>query len=103
LFSLFFSDFRYDIQRGLRPARSLKVAMQHEVLMYAGTPSPRLNLTSGSPCTLSDVSCSACTGAMKEGLSFDRLVEEAKMRMGRYNVTVSLSLFRRQPRRLDRR
>lgn len=29
-------DFRYDIQRGLRPARQLKTSMSHEVLMYAG-------------------------------------------------------------------
>ena len=36
--------------------------MQHEVLMYAG--------------------------AQKEGLGFDRLVEEAKMRMSRYQVSV---------------
>lgn len=53
-------DFRYDINRGLRPARSLKVAMQHEVLMYAG--------------------------AQKEGLNLERIIEEVKMRMARYQV-----------------
>lgn len=57
-------DFRYDINRGLRPARQLKTAMQHEVLMYAG--------------------------AQKEGLGFDRLVEEVKMRMSRYQVTPNI-------------
>lgn len=58
------SDFRYDLQRGLRPVRSLKLAMGHEVLMYGG--------------------------AQRTGLGFDRLVEEAKMRMGRYGVTPNM-------------
>jgi len=28
-------DFRYDLQKGLRPRRSVRMAMQHEIMFYA--------------------------------------------------------------------
>ena len=51
-------DFRYDIQKGLRPRRSVRQAMAHEVNFYAIV--------------------------QKEGLGFDKCVEDAKARMSRY-------------------
>ena len=57
-------DFRYDMQKGLRPRRSVRTAMAHEVMFYAI--------------------------AQKEGLGFDKCVEEAKSRMSRYQVTPNM-------------
>lgn len=57
-------DFRYDLQKGLRPRRSVRMAMAHEVMFYAIV--------------------------QKEGLGFDKCVEEAKARMARYNVTPNM-------------
>ena len=57
-------DFRYDLQKGLRPRRSVRMAMAHEVMFYAIV--------------------------QKEGLGFDKAVEEAKARMSRYNVTPNM-------------
>ena len=48
--------------RSLRPRRSVRMAMQHEIMFYAIV--------------------------QKEGLGLDKAVEEAKSRMSRYNVTV---------------
>jgi len=53
-------DFRYDIQKGLRPRRSVRTAMAHEIMFYAIV--------------------------QKEDLGFDKAVEEAKARMSRYSV-----------------
>jgi len=53
-----------DLQKGLRPRRSVRMAMAHETMFYAIV--------------------------QKEGLGFDKAVEEAKARMSRYNVTVRL-------------
>jgi hypothetical protein len=57
-------DFRYDLQKGLRPRRSVRTAMQHEIMFYAI--------------------------AQKDGLGFDKAVEEAKSRMSRYQVTPNM-------------
>lgn len=57
-------DFRYDITKGLRPRRSVRQAMQHEIMFYSIV--------------------------QKEGLGFDKCVEEAKARMSRYNVTPNM-------------
>ena len=57
-------DFRYDIQKGLRPRRSVRAAMAHEIMFYAIT--------------------------QKEGLGFDKCVEEAKSRMARYQITPNM-------------
>jgi hypothetical protein len=54
-------DFRYDIMKGLRSKRSIKNAMQHDIMMYGIV--------------------------QKQGLGFDRAVEESKCRMARYQVT----------------
>lgn len=54
-------DFRYDIMKGLRSKRSIKHAMQHDIMMYGIV--------------------------QKQGLGFDRAVEESKCRMARYQVT----------------
>ena len=57
-------DFRYDMQKGLRPRRSVRMAMSHEIMFYAIV--------------------------QKEGLGLDKAVEEAKSRMSRYNVTPNM-------------
>lgn len=54
-------DFRYDIMKGLRSRRSIKTAMHHDLMMYGIV--------------------------QKQGLGFDRAVEESKCRMSRYQVT----------------
>ena len=53
-----------DMQKGLRPRRSVRAAMAHEVMFYAIV--------------------------QKEGLGLDKCVEEAKSRMSRYNVTPNM-------------
>ena len=50
--------------RNLRPFRMKFMAMQHDIMMYAG--------------------------CQKEGLGFDKIVEEAKLRCSRYNVQPNL-------------
>ena len=57
-------DFRYDIQKGLRPRKAMRTAMQHEIAMYAI--------------------------AQKEGLGFDKAVETCKARMARYQVVPNM-------------
>lgn len=57
-------DFRYDLSKGLRPRRSVRTAMQHEIMMY---------------CIV-----------QKEGLGLDKAVEVAKDRMSRYSVTPNM-------------
>lgn len=57
-------DFQYDINRGLRPRRSLKQAMEHEVNLYGIV--------------------------QKEQLGMDKAVETGKYRMSRYGVTPDL-------------
>ena len=47
-------QFRYDLSKGLRPRRSVRTAMQHEIMMY---------------CIV-----------QKEGLGLDKAVEVAKDR-----------------------
>ena len=55
------SQFRYDLSKGLRPRRSVRTAIAHEVLMYSIV--------------------------QKEGLGLDKAIEEVKHRMSRYQVT----------------
>ena len=50
-------DFRYDLSKGLRPRRSVRTAIAHEVLMYSIV--------------------------QKEGLGLDKAIEEVKHRMSR--------------------
>jgi hypothetical protein len=52
------------MQKGLRPRRSIRMAMAHEILFYAIV--------------------------QKDGLGFDKAVEEAKARMARYQVTPNM-------------
>lgn len=59
-------DFRYDIQKGLRPRRSIRTAMAHEINMYAIV--------------------------QKEQLGLDKAVEEVKFRMSRYSVTPNMMI-----------
>lgn len=47
-------DFRYDLSKGLRPRRSVRTAMSHEILMYSIV--------------------------QKEGLGLDKAIEEVKHR-----------------------
>ena len=47
-------DFRYDLSKGLRPRRSVRSSMQHEILMYSIV--------------------------QKEGLGLDKAIEEVKHR-----------------------
>ena len=51
----------YDLSKGLRPKRSVRTAMQHELAMYAIV--------------------------QKDGLGLDKAIEECKHRMSRYSVT----------------
>ena len=60
-------DFRYDMAKSLRPKRSVKIAMQHELMMYG-----------------------IC---QKEGLGLDKAVEEVKFRMSRYGVTPNMMVI----------
>ena len=55
-------DFAYDKSHNVRPKRNIRMAMQHEVSMYAI--------------------------AQKEGNGLDKAVEDCKYRMKRYGVTV---------------
>ena len=60
-------DFRYDMQKGLRPRRSVRTAMAHEIMMYGIV--------------------------QKDGLGFDRAVEECKARMNRYSVSPNMLII----------
>jgi hypothetical protein len=57
-------DFRYDLSKGLRPRRSVRTAMSHEILMYSIV--------------------------QKEGLGLDKAIEEVKHRMSRYQVSPNM-------------
>jgi len=57
-------DFRYDLSKGLRPRRSVRTAMAHEILMYSIV--------------------------QKEGLGLDKAIEEVKHRMSRYQVSPNM-------------
>ena len=57
-------DFAYDKSHNVRPKRNIRMAMQHEVSMYAI--------------------------AQKEGNGLDKAVEDCKYRMKRYGVTPNL-------------
>ena len=61
-----------DLQKGLRPRKSVRTAMQHEVAMYAI--------------------------AQKEGLGFDKAVETCKARMARYQVVPNMLIVPPQAR-----
>jgi len=60
-------DFRYDIQKGLRPRRSVRTAMAHEINMYAIV--------------------------QKEQQGLDKAVEDVKFRMSRYSVTPNMLII----------
>jgi len=60
-------DFRYDLQKGLRPRRSVRQAMAHEIMMYAIV--------------------------QKDGRGLDKAVEDVKHRMGRYQVKPNLLII----------
>jgi len=60
-------DFRYDLRKAQRPVSSAKLALRHELLMYA-----------------------AC---QKEVLGLDKAVEEVKFRMSRYGVKPNLMII----------
>jgi len=57
-------DFRYDLQKSLRPRRNVKTAMQHEIAFYGIV--------------------------QKEGLGMDKAIEDSKYRMKRYGVEPDL-------------
>lgn len=57
-------DFRYDIQKGLRPKRSVRTAMANEINMYAIV--------------------------QKDQMGLDKAIEEVKYRMSRYSVTPNM-------------
>ena len=80
-----------DLQKGLRPRRSIRQAMSHEIMFYAiGTCSTRRALVCARPRFACAHSCSLVFvfAVQKEGLGLDKAVEEAKARMSRYSVTV---------------
>jgi len=60
-------DFRYDMQKGLRPRRSVRTAMAHEVNMFAIV--------------------------QKDQMGLDKAVEEVKYRMSRYSVTPNMIII----------
>ena len=60
-------DFRYDLAKGLRPRRSIKTAMAHEIMFYGIS--------------------------QKDGLGLDRAVEEVKYRMSRYGVSPNMMII----------
>ena len=86
-------DFRYDMQKGLRPRRSVRMAMSHEIMFYAiakqrhflnaSSQTLPFNFLTRSPQYLFRI-------VQKEGLGLDKAVEEAKSRMARYNVTPNM-------------
>jgi hypothetical protein len=57
-------DFRYDMNKGLRPRKMVRTAMAHEIMMYSIV--------------------------QKDGLGLDKAVEEVKYRMSRYQVTPNM-------------
>jgi hypothetical protein len=57
-------DFRYDLSKGLRPRRSVRMAMAHEIAFYGIV--------------------------QKDELGLDRAVEEVKHRMSRYQVVPNM-------------
>ena len=59
-------DFRYDLQKGLRPRRSVRTAMAHEINMYATV--------------------------QKDQQGLDKAVEDVKYRMSRYSVTPNMMI-----------
>lgn len=60
-------DFRYDIQKGLRPRRSVRTAMANEINMYAIV--------------------------QKDQMGLDKAIEEVKYRMSRYSVTPNMLII----------
>jgi len=60
-------DFRYDIQKNLRPRRSVRTAMAHEINMFAIV--------------------------QKDQMGLDKAVEETKFRMSRYSVTPNMLII----------
>lgn len=60
-------DFAYDMTRKARPAKSVKTALNHEIMMYA-----------------------VC---QKEPLGLDKAVEEIRFRMSRYNVRPNMMVI----------
>ena len=89
-------DFHYDLDRGLRTTRSVRTAMAHDVLMYAitqvrlRTKSFALASTLRNTTDVLGLRAIAQKPSQKEGLGFDRAVEEAKYRMSRYQVTPNM-------------
>jgi len=61
-------DFRYDLQKGLRPRRSVRTAMAHEINMFAIV--------------------------QKDQMGLDKAVETTKYRMSRYSVNPNASATR---------
>lgn len=60
-------DFAYDLTRKARPAKSVRTALNHEIMMYA-----------------------VC---QKEALGLDKAVEEIRFRMSRYNVRPNMMVI----------
>jgi len=60
-------DFRYDIQKGLRPRRSVRTAMANEINMYGIV--------------------------QKDQMGLDKAVEEVKYRMSRYSVSPNMMII----------
>ena len=82
------------MQKGLRPRRSVRTAMAHEIMMCK-----RRTLIS-TPLLVVLVQCSqilfvhADGIVQKDGLGFDRAVEECKARMARYSVSPNMLIVR---------
>ena len=75
-------DFRYDLSKGLRPRRSVRTAIAHEILMYSIVQSTPLPHHAHTTCVLTCV-----LECAEEGLGLDKAIEEVKHRMSRYQVT----------------
>ena len=80
---------QYDRSKSLRPRRNIRMAMQHEIMLYA-LAQARLFTTptlAHAPRLLASNLLSVALPLQKEGLGFDKAVEECKYRMSRYSVT----------------
>lgn len=71
-----------DRAKNLRPRRNIRTAMNHEIMMFV-----RHSNTKRASFTNNCLQFCRYAIAQKEGLGFDKAVEECKYRMSRYGVT----------------
>jgi len=88
--------------KGLRPRRSVRTALQHEIAMYAiGKHLHRcFRFEATLVCSFVGLTCNLrfWLAAQKEGMGLDKAVEDCKYRMSRYGVQPNMLVIPPQER-----